>query len=521
MLRRLLIISFFLLSYVAKAQLVPSGAVLTSVYVDRCSGEAKVFSIPMNGSTVITFYDQSKVVTAEDFRNGTLQSWLESVYLSWRQVNPCSQNQAENNVLQTTVQQTTQAATQAATQSVASVPIIPQTDASPSIPSTPAPATTPTVEATAVEVQTPSVESTPSVDNTPQPTDTTSSDQPASGGTETTETAASEPTSTTESSEAETSSTDSTETQEDNSSEPEATEDTVEEGSSSESEDDGGDSSDGEASEESEEQVEEETTEEETTEEESTEEESEETTEETEEEDTEEGGKKKKKKKKSNTAPPIIIANVSTMQNIDGTFQQAMTMGISKSSLRGDKSYGLTSMVWSNLKQYMLMGTFSKVFFKEGKPFMVYSAGIGASKMFTTVIGMNNHSLVFLGNKGLVMGGSLGITSIYLNYDIMRKTVIFDDNIISGNFTAFATKPIPLGRVTISPMLAASKQLLNYAVYGEQSPVSKDLMYITGSNFDFSLTKRFKANLGINAINNTNKEIPTTFTITIGSRFTF
>ena len=514
MLRKLLIISMLCFGYVAKAQLVPSGVSLTSVYVDRCSGEAKVFSIPMNGSTVITFYDQSKVVTAEDFRNGTLQSWLESVYLSWRQVNPCSQNQAENNVLQTTVQQTTQAATQAATQSVASVPTIPQTDVSPSLPSTPAPATTPTVEAPAVEVQTPVVESTPSVDSTPEPAVSTESTGSGSSGAETPSDTSNESAPAAESSEAETSSTESSETQEDSSSSSESSDETT-------TEDDGGDSGDGETSEESEESVEEETTEEETTEEESTEEESEETTEETEEEDTEEGGKKKKKKKKSNTAPPIIIANVSTMQNIDGTFQQAMTMGISKSSLRGDKSYGLTSMVWSNLKQYMLMGTFSKVFFKEGKPFMVYSAGIGASKMFTTVIGMNNHSLVFLGNKGLVMGGSLGITSIYLNYDIMRKTIIFDDNIISGNFTAFATKPIPLGRVTISPMLAASKQLLNYAVYGEQSPVSKDLMYITGSNFDFSLTKRFKANLGINAINNTNKEIPTTFTITIGSRFTF
>ena len=155
MLRKLLIISMLCFGYVAKAQLVPSGAVLTSIYVDRCSGEIRAFQVPLNGATVITFYDQSRSFTSQDFRNGTLQSWLESVYLSWRQVNPCSQNQAENNVLQTTVQQTTQAATQAATQSVASVPTIPQTDVSPSLPSTPAPATTPTVEAPAVEVQTP------------------------------------------------------------------------------------------------------------------------------------------------------------------------------------------------------------------------------------------------------------------------------------------------------------------------------------------------------------------------------
>jgi hypothetical protein len=209
------------------------------------------------------------------------------------------------------------------------------------------------------------------------------------------------------------------------------------------------------------------------------------------------------------------------MQGIDGKFQQAFTMGLSKSSLKGDKSYGLTSMVWTNLKQYMLMGTFSKLFFKEGRPFLVYSAGIGASKMFSTVIGMNNHSLVLLGKKGLVAGTSLGVTSIYLNYDVTRDAIIFDENIVSGNATFFATKPYNVGRFTISPMLAASKQILNYSVYGEQTPVSKDLMYITGTSVNFALTKRFVANLGANMINNTNKNIRSTLTFTIGSRFSF
>jgi hypothetical protein len=169
----------------------------------------------------------------------------------------------------------------------------------------------------------------------------------------------------------------------------------------------------------------------------------------------------------------------------------------------------------------MLMGTFSKLFFKEGRPFLVYSAGIGASKMFSTVIGMNNHSLVLLGKKGLVAGTSLGVTSIYLNYDVTRDAIIFDENIVSGNATFFATKPYNVGRFTISPMLAASKQILNYSVYGEQTPVSKDLMYITGTSVNFALTKRFVANLGANMINNTNKEIRSTLTLTIGSRFSF
>ena len=534
MLRKLLLICTLCFSFLAEAQ------VLIQTYTDRCTGATQVFQVPMNGSTVITFYDQSKSFTATDFQNGTLQSWLEGVYLSWRQLNPCSQNQAENNVIQNTVQQTTQVATQAATQATAKVPTIPQTNVPIQQTPTETPAV-PTVETPAVEAPTPTVESTPQVDTSSQQTDTPISTESGSSGTETTENVSTESTGTTESSEAEVTPTESTETQEDSSPSSESSD----EGSAT---DDGGDSGDAETSEETqeseseseveetseettEEESTEETTEEESTEEESTEEESSEEEESTEEESKEESSEEseeeeekkeeKKKKKKRNGAPPIIVANVSSMQGIDGKFQQAFTMGISKSSLKGDKTYGVTSMVWSNLKQYMVMGTFSKLFFKEGRPFLVYSAGIGASKMFSTVIGMNNHSLVLLGKKGLVAGTSLGVTSIYLNYDVTRDAIIFDDNIISGNATFFATKPYNVGRFTISPMLAASKQILNYSVYGEQTPVSKDLMYITGTSVNFALTKRFVANLGANMINNTNKNIRSTLTFTIGSRFSF
>ena len=504
----------------------------------------KSFQVPLNGATVITFYDQSRSFTSQDFRNGTLQSWLEGVYLSWRQLNPCSQNQAENNVLQTTVQQTTQNATQAATQAATSVPVTPNVtvNAPPPTTSTPPTPAAPTPVDTTPEVQTPVVESTPSVDSTPEPTVSTESTGSGSSGAETPSDTSNESAPAAESSEAESTPVESSETQEDSSPSSESSDETT-------TEDNGGDSGDGETSEETqeseseseveetseettEEESTEETTEEESSEEESTEEESSEEEQEeetTEEEDSEESSeeseeeeeKEKKKKKKRNTAPPIIVANVSSMQGIDGKFQQAFTMGLSKSSLKGDKSYGVTSMVWSNLKQYMLMGTFSKLFFKEGRPYLVYSAGLGASKMYTTVIGMNNHSLVYLGKKGLVAGTSLGVTSIYLNYDITRDAIIFDDNIVSGNATLFATKPFNFGRFTVSPMLAASKQILNYTVYGEQSPVSKDLMYITGTSVNFSLTKRFVANLGANLINNTNKDIRSTLTFTIGSRFNF
>lgn len=528
--RNLLIISFILLSYLSNAQAV------TTVYADRCTGEMRVFTVPLTGSTVITFYGQSQSFSAQDFRNGSLQSWLESVYLSWRSINPCSQAQTENNVLQTTVQEVAKSATQAAATAVP-VPEIPQTN---EIPITPDPPATP-----AVEVQAPAPEVAATPDPPVQQTEATpsvESDVPQGGdtpieGSDTGNTQGPENDST------ETDISDTPEAQEDSSPEPEATENTDSENSESSQENGEADGENQESESESEnveeepqeetnneeetesDESSEENSEEESTEEESTEEEDESSSDEdSQEEDDNEGGKKKKKKrkKKRNTAPPIIVANISSMQGVDGKFQQAMTMGLSKSSLRGDKSYGVTAMVWQNLKQFMLMGTYSKIFFKEGKPFMVYSAGLGASKMFTTVVGMTNHSVVFLGKKGFVMGGSLGLTSIFLNYDYYKKVIDFDDNILSSNVTTFFTKPYLWSeRVTISPMVAASKQIMNNSLYGEQSVVSKDWMFITGTNIDYALTKRFKANLGINGIINTNKEIPTTLTLTIGSRFSF
>ena len=63
---------------------------LVQTYVDRCTGQVSVFSVPMNGSTVVAFYNKSRVFTSQDFQNGTLQAWLEETYLWWTSLSPCS-----------------------------------------------------------------------------------------------------------------------------------------------------------------------------------------------------------------------------------------------------------------------------------------------------------------------------------------------------------------------------------------------------------------------------------------------
>src|SRR5210317_1953548 len=83
---------------------------LVQTYTDRCKGEVKVFSVPMNGATTIAFYNKSRTFTAAQFQNGELQAWLEETYQWWQTLSPCSTN---NATTQTTQQTTTQATTNA------------------------------------------------------------------------------------------------------------------------------------------------------------------------------------------------------------------------------------------------------------------------------------------------------------------------------------------------------------------------------------------------------------------------
>ena len=75
---------------------------LVQTYTDRCTGEVKVFSVDMNGSTVVAYYNRSRVFTAAEFTNGTLHAWLEETYAWWQALSPCSTGNASTQTTQQT-----------------------------------------------------------------------------------------------------------------------------------------------------------------------------------------------------------------------------------------------------------------------------------------------------------------------------------------------------------------------------------------------------------------------------------
>ena len=69
---------------------------IVQTYTDRCTKATYTFVVAYNSSTVVTFYDRSRVFTATEFTNGTLQQWLEDTYQWWKNLSPCSANQSNS-----------------------------------------------------------------------------------------------------------------------------------------------------------------------------------------------------------------------------------------------------------------------------------------------------------------------------------------------------------------------------------------------------------------------------------------
>ena len=551
---------------------------LVQTYMDRCTGQVRVFSVPMNGSTVVAYYNRSRIFTAQEFSNGTLQAWLEETYLWWTALSPCSTTTTGAQATQQTTQQTTQQATQAATNAAAQAastptPVVPATPA-PTTPTTNAPPTNTSQPTTSQAPQTTSPDTSTANGNTSSPDTSTSGTDASSTGTneagsgstdssstetqssseqtdssstetsqstdESTETTTSEETNTEDSSN-ETSSEDSStdeveettteestesETEEttEETTEEESTEETTEEESTeeeSETEETDEESSEEESDESSEEESEEETEEEESESDEDEDSEEEESEEESSNEDEEEEDEDDKKKR--NLAPPIVTANAMSQQLPTGEFQQAVTFGVSQSSLMGDKTYGLNAMVYDNLNQFMLNANYSKVHInKEGRVSRVYSASVGAMKMFTTFMGMMNHSMTFLGKKGSVAGIALGTSITTNNVDVVDGLLYFDNQFLGVSLTGFYTKSFQLtDKIGISPMLAASSPFMMFDMYKHTTMFNKDIMIIAGSGFTYKLTQRFGLNIGANIIESTAAEFPTMKTFTIGGRLSF
>ena len=229
------------------------------------------------------------------------------------------------------------------------------------------------------------------------------------------------------------------------------------------------------------------------------------------------GGKSSSKsggKAQARVNPILFNSDFTGGQSLDRSINVIATGGISQSSMAGDMSWGLTGMVWSNLKQFALSGRYTKMNFDGGKLQSLNNYGVTVAYAFGSMFGFATYAYIYPMGKWGVTGANLTVSVNNSEYAEGKKQYN-----ITHSLLLFYTKPFPINRrITISPDLYISGSPVTYATKQKQFLVSEDMGFLTGASVDYSITKRFKINLGVRTSLSTNPDQPALFFAVVGSK---
>ena len=447
------------LSWRAEAQ------TLTHQFVDPCTGQVTYFSVPAQG-TVIFFLGQSRSFVPGDVQNGTLATWINQVYADYRRVAPCGQQQGQvtqNQITAQIVSSTVQSV-------VGSIMSQAQSAASSTITSVATSATT--SNASSAGGSDAATKNNKDGDNKKNDNNTTTSGGGSnttgnggnsssggntggsgnSGGNETTK---------------------QTDTRTEQKGEEVAATTTmnVDQQNQNSSKDDNGGGGGG-------------------------------------------GGKGGKNGGKGGTTNPLIVSSdFTTAQNLDKSFTPILNLSMNQSSMTGMSSWGLTSMIWFNFKQFALSGKYTKInFSKNGKLKWVHNINLTGVYSYGNIIG-------FVGYSGILNAGKWGVTGFNTSIAMTKINGEQKNTFISPSLTAFYTKPFKASkRLTISPELYIISTPLLYSTVEKVTTTDRTFSAFIGSGFDYQLTRRFKFNMNYKANLSTNPDFPILSFFLIGSK---
>jgi len=225
------------------------------------------------------------------------------------------------------------------------------------------------------------------------------------------------------------------------------------------------------------------------------------------------GGSKKSGGNGGGRSNPVIVSSdLTSAQNLDKSFTGIINVGMSQSSLTGSSSWGVTSMIWLNFKQYALSGRYTKIQYnKSGTLKLIHNVNLTSVYSYGNVLG-------FLGYSTILNAGKWGVTGANLSGAVTKSSE--DNNLfLSPSLTAFYTKPLKINdRLVISPEIYIISTPLVYSSVEKVTVTDRTFSGFLGAGFDYQITKRFKVNVNYKANVSTNSELPILSFFLIGSK---
>jgi len=226
-------------------------------------------------------------------------------------------------------------------------------------------------------------------------------------------------------------------------------------------------------------------------------------------ESKEEKKEESKEEKKAAMTPIVFSSDLSSVQVINGDFNLMANLGLSRSSLAGDVSYGATAIIWSNLKQFALSSRYSKMQFKDNQlcGISTYSYTTAYNEGSFTHIGAYSYVTMV---KSYILGYNLAVIGMRLPAETGKQIFTM------SSVTLFGMRAVQINkRITIIPEFFLMGSPLSYGMGSRDLNVNKQISYIFGNTFDLALTKKFRISANLKYMGGPSKTIG----LLVGSRF--
>jgi hypothetical protein len=214
-------------------------------------------------------------------------------------------------------------------------------------------------------------------------------------------------------------------------------------------------------------------------------------------------------KSQARVNPIIYSSDFTVAPAADSDLSIIASLGMSQSSLMGNTSWGISSMIWSTFNQFALSGRYTIMNFNDGKLDNISNFGITGVYLAGTTLGFVTAASIF-------PFGKWGTTGVNYTFSVAGADQGMN---LSNNILLFYTVPVPISkRLTISPDIYLSGSATGYLTAQQKFVTSNDVGIMTGASFDIALTKRFKFNFALKTSLNTNPIVPQTYMGMIGTK---
>ena len=221
---------------------------------------------------------------------------------------------------------------------------------------------------------------------------------------------------------------------------------------------------------------------------------------------------KKKEKAKTEMTPLVFSSDLTSIQQLqDAGFNLMANIGVSRSSLSGDVSYGATGIIWSNLQQFAISSRYSINSLKNGQLNGVYTYSLTNAYNKGTFLHIGAFSYV-KPIKTNIYGYNIAIIGTSIPYMLTKQIYLM------SSITAFMMHIMIINKkFSMIPEIYLMSSPYSYTIKSQDLNKNYEFSYIFGNTINYQISKKFALSGNLKYLYGSSQSIG----LLIGSRFGF